>query len=320
MSRKMIPGWGQSGISRTSSRNEEVSTTLQATAGPDGGSAHAGATCASAGVAGGHAALDRAGSSGADRPVRRRSASPVARLRVERRRRRRPPRRRLRGFDATAARTGTPTPSPAANQRLRRLRRRRSASARYCGSRSLPPRQDRRGDEDRRVRADEQAGGQARARSLRATCAPKMPVPTISSDSTGMSATNDVESERISTWLSERLTISPYVVRPVAVSAVGSPDLVEHDDGVVERETQNGEEGGDRRRRDLEVEERVHADREDDVVDHRDDRGRGHLELEADRQVHGEQEEEVHERLLGLVAHLVYPTWGRRWRCSLRSC
>ena len=29
--------------------------------------------------------------------------------------------------------------------------------------------------------------------------APKMPVPTISSESTGMSATNDVEIERIST-------------------------------------------------------------------------------------------------------------------------
>ena len=39
--------------------------------------------------------------------------------------------------------------------------------------------------------------------------APNTPVPTINSDITGSNATNDVESDRISTWLSERLTISP---------------------------------------------------------------------------------------------------------------
>ena len=38
---------------------------------------------------------------------------------------------------------------------------------------------------------------------------PNTPVPTINSDITGSNATNDVESDRISTWLSERLTIEP---------------------------------------------------------------------------------------------------------------
>src|SRR5262245_21909712 len=39
-----------------------------------------------------------------------------------------------------------------------------------------------------------------------------------SSDITGKSATSDVDTERINTWLSDLFTISPYVMRPVAVS------------------------------------------------------------------------------------------------------
>ena len=49
--------------------------------------------------------------------------------------------------------------------------------------------------------------------------APKMPDPTKSSDSTGSSATSEVDNDRISTALSERFTISLYVDRPVAVRA-----------------------------------------------------------------------------------------------------
>src|SRR5689334_10010648 len=48
--------------------------------------------------------------------------------------------------------------------------------------------------------------------------APSTPAPMKSSDRTGSNATSEVDSERISTELSARFTISPYVERPVAVS------------------------------------------------------------------------------------------------------
>ena len=47
----------------------------------------------------------------------------------------------------------------------------------------------------------------ARAKSSSAV-APMMPLPTISSDTTGSTATSDVDSDRISTALSDRFTIS----------------------------------------------------------------------------------------------------------------
>ena len=49
------------------------------------------------------------------------------------------------------------------------------------------------------------------------------------------------------------------------------PDLVEHDDGVVERVAEDRQQADDRRRRDLEADERVDADRDDEVVHQRDD-------------------------------------------------
>src|SRR5262249_23768071 len=55
----------------------------------------------------------------------------------------------------------------------------------------------------------------ARANSSSAV-APMISEPTIRSDSTGSNATIVVDSERISTALSERFTISGYVDRPVA--------------------------------------------------------------------------------------------------------
>ena len=64
--------------------------------------------------------------------------------------------------------------------------------------------------------------------------------------------------------------------------------------------------------RDLEVEQRVDADREDDVVDHRDDRRRRHLPLEPDREVEREHEEEEDQRLERLAADLVTPRGADR--------
>ena len=85
--------------------------------------------------------------------------------------------------------------------------------------------------------------------------------PTTSSDTTGSTATSDVFSDRISTWF----------MRQVHHVAVGRPagrvsrprvllHLVEHDDGVVEREAEDGQERDHGRGRDLEPEQRVHAD------------------------------------------------------------
>ena len=68
--------------------------------------------------------------------------------------------------------------------------------------------------------------------------------------------------------------------------------LVEHDDGVVQREAEDREEGDDGRRRDLEPEQRVDADADQDVVDHGDDRRDGHSPLEARRDVQGDEHEE----------------------------
>ena len=71
----------------------------------------------------------------------------------------------------------------------------------------------------------------------------------------------DVFSERMSTWFSDMLTMSLYVDPGSTLTRLGVlVDLVEHDDGVVEREAEDREERDDGRRRDLEPEQRVHAD------------------------------------------------------------
>ena len=124
----------------------------------------------------------------------------------------------------------------------------------------LPPRQQRRGDEDRRVRTDEQTGGEREREVLERRRA---------EDSR---ADDQQRQHRHQRDERRRQRAHQHLVeRAVDHLAVGGaagggerplvlPHLVEHDDGVVEREPENGEERGDRRRRDLEVEQRVHAD------------------------------------------------------------
>ena len=72
----------------------------------------------------------------------------------------------------------------------------------------LPPREQRRGDEDRRVRADEQTDGEREREVLERGRAEDRRRRRSAATSTGSSATNDVESERISTGFSDRFTIS----------------------------------------------------------------------------------------------------------------
>ena len=90
---------------------------------------------------------------------------------------------------------------------------RRSASARYCGSRSFHHASSGAATKIDEYEPMNRPAASASAKSSSAV-APKITEPTISSDSTGSSATNDVESERISTWFSDRFTISPYVDAP----------------------------------------------------------------------------------------------------------
>ena len=75
-------------------------------------------------------------------------------------------------------------------------------------------------------------------------------------------------SERISTWFIDRFTISAYVApagRPMRLAVL--VHLVEHHDGVVQREAEDREERDDGRRGDLEAEDRVDADADEHVVD-----------------------------------------------------
>ena len=76
---------------------------------------------------------------------------------------------------------------------------------------------------------------------------------------------------------------------------------VEHHDGVVERVPEDGQDGDHRVRRDLEVEDGVDADGHQDVVDHGDEGGQGHLRLEADADVDRHHDEEDDQRLDRLV-------------------
>ena len=129
----------------------------------------------------------------------------------------------------------------------------------------------------------------------------------------GSSATNDVDSERISTAFSDWFTISPYVERPVAVQRpLVLPDLVEHDDGVVERETEDRQERGDRRGRDLELEQRVHADVKMMSWITAMIAAAAIFHSKRIERYTREHDEEDDERLERLAADLVDPTSGRR--------
>src|SRR5260221_6425559 len=64
----------------------------------------------------------------------------------------------------------------------------------------------------------------ASAKSRNVT-APKIPLPTNSSEATGSNATNDVLSDRIRTWFMERFTMSEYV-SPRSFPTVGVFSLI----------------------------------------------------------------------------------------------
>ena len=114
-----------------------------------------------------------------------------------------------------AARSSSRSSSIDRHCRSRPTRPRRAPRAPALGERPvlrlalLPPREQRRGDEDRRVGADRPDRRRARARNPRARSRRGSREPTISSDSTGSSATIVVDSDRISTEFSDWFTISP---------------------------------------------------------------------------------------------------------------
>ena len=149
----------------------------------------------------------------------------------------------------------------------------------------------------------------ARAKSCSAT-APRIPAPTTSSDSTGSTAARLVLSERISTWFIDTLMMSSYGSAGAGEALRVLVDLVEHDDRVVQRETEDGQERDDRRRRDLELEDRVDADTDQDVVDHGDDRADGHSPLEPPGDEQRDEDQEDDEGADGLLGDLACPTWS----------
>ena len=89
-------------------------------------------------------------------------------------------------------------------------------------------------------------------------------------------------------------------------------DPVEHDDRVVEREAQDGEQRRDRRRRHLPADEGVDARRDQDVVHQRDQHRHGELPLEAQRDVDRDDDQRGDDRDTA-------PSWRPTGRTSARS-
>ena len=136
---------------------------------------------------------------------------------------------------------------------------------------------------------------------------PNTPAPISSSEITGSADASVVLIERSSTWLVETLMRSPAVMPGGGDAPLVVADAVEHDDAVVQRVAEDGEERDDGGRRDLEAEHRVDADADDDVVDHRQDRRQRHPPLEAERDVQGDQAEEHDQRGDRLPGDLLAP-------------
>src|SRR5262245_1414776 len=169
----------------------------------------------------------------------------------------------------------------------------------------LPPREQRRRHEDRRVGTRQEADEQ-REREIPQCQRAEQPGP-------------DEEQRRHGEHSHERGAQRPHehlVHRPVhhlrvRVAAYRPDrrdvllDLVEDDHGVVQREPEDRQEGDHSCRRHLEAGERIDADRDDDVVYDGDDRRDCHLPFEPDRQVQGDEAEEHDERLDRVVAHLI---------------
>ena len=109
------------------------------------------------------------------------------------------------------------------------------------------------------------------------------------STATGISVVSEVMIDRVSVSWTERLTIC--AVGRAAHQRDVLPDAVEHDDHVVERIAQDGQQRRDGGARDLPPGDRVDGERQPDVVDHREQRRQRQLVLEPDRQVQDDDEE-----------------------------
>ena len=96
------------------------------------------------------------------------------------------------------------------------------------------------------------------------------------------------------------------------------PDLVENDHGVVKRVTEDGEQPDHGGRADLEAGQRVDPGRDHDVVDQRDERGRGHPPLERGRQVDDDHDQESDQRLQRFMGDLAAPGGPDRGDAHLR--
>ena len=87
--------------------------------------------------------------------------------------------------------------------------------------------------------------------------------------------------DRPNVWRIEWLTIRGERLAGVAAAVLAYP--VEHDDRVVDREADDGQDRGDEQAVDLDPEERAQeregADDDDDVVDERDERRDAHLHV-----------------------------------------
>ena len=205
--------------------------------------------------------------------------------------------------------------------RARRSAGRAAAPARAC--RGLPGRHplgqrgvlrlallevahDRGGQEDRRVRPRGEADEQHQREVLDGADAEQARRRRTAARPTGSSAISEVLIERISVWLTARLAACEYVVRePPRMPRDVLVDLVEDDDRVVQRETEDGEQADDRRRGDLEADQRVDPRGQQQVVEERDDRADRHLPLEPDRDEDADrdqEEQQAAERGVGDVA------------------
>ena len=152
----------------------------------------------------------------------------------------------------------------------------------------LPVREHRRGDEDRRVGARERADEQ-REREVLAACRRRRAAAPGSAAAcrTTSPASGQHLAHRAVDDLRER---GPRHARHVLA------DAVEHDDRVVEREAQDGQQRRDRRRRHLPAGEGVDARRDQQVVHQRDEHRDRVLPLEAQRDVGADDDQRRDDR------------------------
>ena len=180
-------------------------------------------------------------------------------------------------------------PRGGASARRRRARGRRPARSRArLGIRAsarpvdrlalLPVHEHGAGDEDRRVGARERADEQREGEVLQRLAAEQE-----QREHRQASCRRLVASER--TMTSRHRAVDDLRERGARHPRDVLPDAVEHDDRVVEREAQDGEQRRDRRRRHLPAGEGVDARRDQDVVHQRDQHRHGELPLEAQRDV-----------------------------------